>query len=111
MTQIDTGTDIDVVWLDGEAKVRIPLAGDVTQEWCRRYQARAHRENFPARAEKHPARGWVIVDLPDGAGKQEIVAALDAARDMVAATDDAGESPDVRQTESVVREWWAGQRG
>jgi hypothetical protein len=111
MTQIDTGTDIDIVWQNGAAKVRIPLAGDVTQEWCQRYQARARRESFPARAEKHPGRGWVIVDLPDGTGPPDIVAALDAARDLITATDDAGEAPDVQQTETVVRTWWADQRG
>jgi hypothetical protein len=111
MTEIDAAADIDIVWEDKQVRVRIPLAGQVSQEWCRRYQAIARRENVPTRAEVHPSRAWVLVELPDGAGRQDIEATLDAARDLITAADAAEDPPDAGQTDSVIRGWWAGQRG
>jgi hypothetical protein len=110
MTEIDAGADIDIVWEDKQATVRIPLAGQVSQEWCRRYQALARRQNVPARAEVTPTRGWIFAGLPDGAGRSDIVATLDAARDLISAADAADDPPDAGETDSVVRGWWAGQR-
>jgi|SRR5579875_2044615 len=111
MTKIDADAEIDIVWEQQQASVRIPLAGDVTQEWCRRYQALARRQNFPAGAEQHPSRGWVIVALPDGAGTPEIDATLDTARELIAEADGAEDPPDPAETDRVVRAWWSRQRG
>jgi hypothetical protein len=111
MTKIDTDAEIDIVWERQQATVRMPLAGEVSQEWCRRYQALARRRNFPASAELHPGRGWVIVELPEGAGPPEVTATLDTARDLVTEADGAGDSPDTGETDRLVRTWWSGQRG
>jgi hypothetical protein len=110
MTKIDADAEIDIVWEQQQATVRIPLAGDVSQEWCRRYQALARRQNFPASAERHPSRGWVIVELPDGAGPAEVTATLDTAHDLIGEADGAEDPPDPAQTDRAVRSWWAGQR-
>jgi hypothetical protein len=111
MTKIDTVAEIDIVWEQQQATVRIPLAGDVSQDWCRRYQALAHRQNLPASAQRTPTRGWVIVELPDGAGPAEVTATLDTARDLVAEADGAEDPPDPAQTDREVQTWWARQRG
>lgn len=111
MTKIDTVAEIDIVWEQQQATVRIPLADEVSQDWCRRYQALARRRNFPARAERHLSRGWVIVELPDGAGASDIGATLDTARELITEADGAEDPPDPSQTDRVVRTWWARQRG
>jgi hypothetical protein len=111
MTAIDAGTDIDIIWEDQQATVRIPLADEVSQEWCRRYQALARRQNLAASAENHPGRGWVIAGLTDGADPAEITAMLDTVRDLVAEADAAAAPPDIAETDRAVRGWWAKQRG
>lgn len=110
MTKVDAAAEIDIIWEQQRANVRIPLAGDGGQEWCRRYQALARRQNLPARAEHHPGRSWIIVELPDGAGPPEITAVLDSARDLVSETDAAEEPSPPGETDHVVRDWWASQQ-
>ncbi|HEY2578710.1 MAG TPA: hypothetical protein VGI74_20595 [Streptosporangiaceae bacterium] len=109
MTQIDTTAEIDVVIHGAETTVRIPLADQATQEWCARYQAMARRENLPARAEDHPARGWILVEMPSGADGQEVVAMLDAARDLIGKADATEEDQDPEQTATAARGWWSDQ--
>lgn len=111
MTAIDASAEIDIVWQDQQATVRIPLDDHISQEWARRYRALAHRRNFSAWGEDHPSRGWAIVELPDGAGRSEVLKALDEARDLITETDNAEEAADARAIEGAVREWWASQRG
>jgi hypothetical protein len=109
MTEIDPEGDIDIVVQEQEMTVRIPLAGQVSQDWCRQYQAMAHRMNVPARAEVHPARAWVIVDLAGDTGPEDARAAMDAARNLIAKTDSAGKG-DPEQTAAAIRKWWASQQ-
>jgi hypothetical protein len=72
MTTIDAAAGIDIVWEQQQATVRIPLDGQASPQWFRRYRALARRHSLQAWAESHPSRGWVIVELPDGAGPEEI---------------------------------------
>jgi hypothetical protein len=111
MTTIDAAAGIDIVWEQQQATVRIPLAGEASPQWYQRYRALARRHGMTAWAESHPSRGWVIVELPDGAGPEEITVTLDAARDLIAEADAAGDAPDPEETDRVVREWWVRQRG
>jgi hypothetical protein len=111
MTTIDVAAGIDIVWEQQQATVRIPLAGQASPPWFRRYRALARQRGLQAWAESHPSRGWVIVELPEGAGPEEITATLDAARDLVTEADAAGDPPDADETDRVVRDWWGQQRG
>jgi hypothetical protein len=111
MTEIDTSTDIDIVWSEGEVTVSIPLAGEVPTAWARRYDELARRQGLEAQAQEHPARAWIVVTMPAATEPPDIVAALDAARDLIAKADTvAEEPPDAEQTAAVLREWWAGQQ-
>ncbi|HEX4059603.1 MAG TPA: hypothetical protein VHY58_01165 [Streptosporangiaceae bacterium] len=111
MTTIDAGANIDIVWEGQRATVRIPLDGEVGQEWCRRYRALARRQNLTAWAESHPSRGWVIAELPEGADQPETMATLDTVKDLVSEADAAADPPNTEETDRVVQVWWAQQRG
>jgi hypothetical protein len=106
MTTIDAAAGIDIVWEQRQATVRIPLAGQASEQWVSRYRALARQHGLAAWAENHPSRGWVIVELPDGAGPEEITATLDGARDLITGADSAGDGPDPEETDRVVRDWW-----
>ena len=109
MTTFDASAGIDIVWEQQQATVRIPLDGQASPQWFRRYRALARQRGLQAWAESHPSRGWVIVELPDG-GPEEITATLDTARDLITEADAAGDPPDPEETDRVVREWWQLQR-
>jgi hypothetical protein len=111
MTAIDAKAQIDVVWQDQQATVRIPLDGHITGDWARRYGALARRQNFAASAEDHPSRGWISVELPEGSGAKDVAQTLDTARELVKAADEAGEGADAQEVDRAIREWWAGQAG
>lgn len=111
MSAIDPNAEIDIVWEEQQARVRIPLDDQISGEWARRYRALARRKNLGAWAEDHPSRGWVIIEMPDGAGRSEVLAALDTARELITETDDAEKAADAQEIERAVREWWASQRG
>lgn len=111
MTEIDADADVDIIWHGQDVTVRIPLAGQVPPGWPDRYQALARRKGIPAGAEEHPSRAWIIVTMPAGTGREDITAAMDGAKELIAETD-ADEGPaDTEATEAAIREWWAGQRG
>jgi hypothetical protein len=109
MTEIDTAADIDVVMHGDGVTVGIPLAGQASVEWCEHYQAIARSHNLPVRAETLPGQMWIRVDLPSSTDRQEVVAMLDAARDLIAKADTA-EDADPAQLSAAIRDWWAGQR-
>jgi hypothetical protein len=110
MTEINADADIDIVWTEQELTVRIPLAGEVPLEWCERYQGMAHRKNIPARAEQSPERTWIVVALPASIGRSDVVATMDAARDLITDVDASEESQGAEETETTIRQWWAKQR-
>ena len=111
MTAIDAAAGIDIVWEQQQATVRIPLDGQASPQWFGRYRALARQHSLRAWAENHPSRGWVIIELPEGGGPGDITATLDAARDLIAEADAADDPPDAEETDRVVRDWWAQQRG
>ena len=110
MTAIDTAAEIDIIWNDEGLAVRMPLTEGVTPDWCDHYRALARGRNLPAAAEVHPGRSWIIVTLPPSRDEAEIRATMDAARDLVAEADSAGEPPPTAETEAALRAWWARQR-
>jgi hypothetical protein len=111
MTAIDAGANVGIVWEEQRATVRLPLDGEVSQEWCRRYRALARRQNLTAWAESHPSRGWVIVELPEGADEAETMTTLDAVKDLITEADADADPPNPGETDRVVQAWWAKQRG
>jgi hypothetical protein len=111
MTGIDKQSEIDIILNGQAATVRIPLTGEPSQEWCQRYQELARSRNLPARAEQTPRHTWLVVDLPAYTAPADAAARLDAARDLVGATDAAAQTADAGQIEQAARDWWARQRG
>jgi hypothetical protein len=112
MTEIDAAADIDIVWREQELTIRIPLAGEAGREWAQRYTALARRSSVPARAEEAPGRAWIVIALPVETEPSEVLAAMDAARDLVANAGAAEQPPAGREKEiaAAVRDWWARQR-
>jgi hypothetical protein len=110
MTEIDKAAEIDIVLNGRGATVRIPLTGSAGQDWCLRYQELARARNLPARAEASQERTWIVLDMPGYTGQDEAAGWLDAARELVGATDAAAEAPDAGRIEQTARDWWARQR-
>jgi len=112
MTEIDADADIDIVWREQELTIRIPLAGEVSQEWARHYLRLARGKGIPARAEDSPGRAWIVISLPASTERSEVLATLEAARELMGKADAVEESsPDHdREIAAAVREWWAEQR-
>ena len=125
MTDIDRAADIEVSRGFAQVTVRIPLTGQVSEEWLSAYKSLAHRwmvhsgnENTFHRsgenvmeAQDEPDRGWIVIRLPAALDRALVQSVLNAARDMVAETDAAEQVPQAAETEATVREWWASQRG
>ena len=101
MTDIDPEADIEFHSADGHVTVRIPLAGLVNSDWLGCYQKLARATEVPARAHAHGDRAWIVVRLPASSDDGEVVAALDAARALIAEADAAERSPATAKAEAV----------
>ena len=112
MTEIDASVDVDIIWHDQDLTIRLPLAGEVSQEWARRYARLAQRKDIAARAEDSPGRAWIVVTLPSYADRSELLETLDAAGELIERADAAGDSSPEHDKElaAAVRQWWAQRR-
>lgn len=108
MVEIDADAKVDIIWQGEDVTVRIPLASEAPPGWCDRYRALASRKGVPAGAEEHPSRAWVIVTVPAWTALDEIVATLDAARELVGETGATEKPPDPARTQAAIMQWWAG---
>jgi len=111
MTDIDPEADIEFHSVDGHVTVRVPLAGLVTSEWLGCYQELARATDVPAQAQARRGRAWIVVRVPASSDEGEVVAALDAARALIAEADAAERPPATAEAEAIVRQWWARRRG
>jgi hypothetical protein len=112
MADIDPAADIEIHRGFAQVTVRIPLAGHVSQEWLTHYKSLASKRNaLPVEAEDVPDRSWIVVRLQATTGRGAVQAVLDAARELTGEADAAERAPQAAETEAVVREWWARQRG
>jgi hypothetical protein len=125
LTNIDRAADVEVSRGFAQVTVRIPLTGQVSQEWLSVYKSLAHKwlvhsgnENaFPRagegvlEAEGLPERGWIVVRLPAALDRALVQSVLDAARELIGEADAAEQAPQAAATEAVVRDWWARQHG
>jgi hypothetical protein len=123
MTDIDRAADIDVSRGFAQVTVRIPLTGQVSEEWLSVYKSLAHKwmvhsgnENAFHRsgegvmeAQNAPDRGWIVIRLPAALDRAVVQSVLNAARDIIVEADAAEQAPQAAQTEAAVREWWARQ--
>lgn len=112
MADIDTDADVDIIRRDQDLTIRIPLAGEVSQDWARRYRRLAERKAISARAEDSPGRAWIVVTLPSYADRSEVLETLDAASELMEKADEAEDSSPEhdREITAAVREWWAQRR-
>ena len=125
MTDIDRAADIEVSRGFAQVTVRIPLTGQVGQQWVSHYNSLAHKwmvhsgneKAFPRagegalEAQVSPDRGWIVVRLPAALDRAVVQSVLDAASELIAEADSAEQVPQAAETEATVREWWARQRG
>lgn len=110
MTDIDPRADIELHTANEHLIVRVPLAGQVTDEWIRCYQRLARAAEVPVEAQVHPGRAWLVVSVPASGNKKEVAATMDAARALIAEADAARRAPVPAEAEGVVRDWWARKR-
>jgi hypothetical protein len=125
VTDIDRAADIEVSRGFAQVTVRMPLTGQVSDQWLSHYKTLAHKwmahsgngTAFPRagegvlEAQGLPDRGWIVVRLPAALDRAVVQSVLNAARELIAEADAAEQAPQAAETEAVVREWWAGQRG
>jgi hypothetical protein len=78
MTDIDLHADIEIQRHDDHVTVRIPLAGEVSQQWHRRYQALARARKVPARVEELPDRNWIVVNVPASIDRPDVLTLMEA---------------------------------
>jgi hypothetical protein len=78
VTDIDLHADIEIQRHDDHVTVRIPLAGEVSQQWRRRYQALARAREVPARAEELPDRNWIVVNVPASIDRPDVLTLMEA---------------------------------
>jgi hypothetical protein len=107
MTDIDPSEDVRIGRGPDRVTAMLPLAGAITEEWHRRYDALAKAHDVPAMI-LPGERSWIVVTIPVPAERADVEAALDAARGLGAKIAEDEES--AAETEAVVREWWARQR-
>src|SRR5215813_4845604 len=111
MTDIDPDAEIEFRVAGQLLTARIPITGDVTEAWRRRYQQLAYGTGVPAHAEVNAVGSGIVVSLPTLGSHRQVARTLDAARALIAVTDAA-----CRQTqlpagaEDGVRDWWDSRR-
>jgi len=112
MTAIDLHGDILTSYHGNDLLVVIPLTDDVTEMWCRRYEALAQARELPAHVLKPDDEPALLhVTIPVRSQREDVLKMLDAARSLIAETEAAEQSPDASNPpEGFVREGWATQQ-
>ena len=112
MTDIDPRAEIGLSYHDAELHVAIPLAGQVSEMWCQRYEALAHAKDLQAMVRgKRDGPVRLYLTVPVRASGSEVQAMLDTARALIAEADAVDQAPaSSASPEAVVREWWIRQQ-
>jgi hypothetical protein len=111
MADIDPRSDIQTAYVDDDLMVMIPLDGEITEMWVRRYEALARAEGLRARI--IDLKGSIIINLalPVQTEGEDVLKILDAARALIAEADAVDRSPATSNTaEAIARRWWARQQ-
>ena len=111
MTDIDPRTDIELFYEDDDLTVVIPLAGEVTDVWRRRYEALARAKGMRAQAYQRNGSTLIQLAVPVRTEGEDVLKMLDAARALIAEADAVEQSPAASSSpEAIVRRWWAAQQ-
>lgn len=111
MTDIDPRSDIRIAYVDDDLITVIPLAGEVTEMWRRRYEALARAKGL--RAQVYEDEGSTVIHLavPVRAEGEDVLKMLDTARSLIAEADAVDQSPAASNSpEAIARRWWARQQ-
>jgi hypothetical protein len=107
MTDIDPGADIELRQADEHVIARVPLAGQVTDEWIRCYQRLARATDVPVEVQAYPDRVWIVVCVSASSNRSAVAETMDAARSLLAEADaTATRGPPTAATEAIIRDWW-----
>jgi hypothetical protein len=111
MTNIDPRADIEIFYDNDDLIVVIPLAGEVTAMWRRRYAALARVKGLRAQADERKGSTLIHLAVPVRTEGEDVLKMLDAARALIAETDVVGQSPAASNSpEAIARRWWASQQ-
>jgi len=84
ITDIDPHADIGIDYRDDDIFVSIPLAGQVTGMWCRRYEALAQAKDVRARAWEKRGQAGIHLFVPISTEGGDVQRMLDVARALIA---------------------------
>jgi hypothetical protein len=108
MTDIDPRADIEIAYREDDLMIVIPLAGEVTDMWCRRYGSLARAKGV--RAQAYTPR-FIHLTVPVQTESEDVLKMLDATRSLIAEADAVVLSPtDSNSPETIARRWWARQQ-
>jgi len=111
MTDIDPRSDIGISYQEDDLIVLIPLAGEVTEVWCRRYAALARAKGMHAQAYQRDGPTLIHLAVPVRTESEDVLKMLDTARSLIAETDTVERSPAAANSpEAIARRWWARQQ-
>jgi hypothetical protein len=111
MTDIDPRSDIRIAYSDDDLIVVIPLAGEVTERWSRRYEALARAKGMRASAHNRDGSAQIHLAVPLRAEGEDVLRMLDAARSLMAEADAVEQTPAASNSlEAIARRWWARQQ-
>jgi hypothetical protein len=111
MTNIDPRTDIGFFYQEGDLIVMIPLAGEVTETWRRRYEALARAKGMRAQAYNRDGPALIHLAVQVQTEGEDMLKMLDTARSLIAEADAVEQSPAASSSpEAVARRWWARQQ-
>lgn len=112
MTDIEPRADIRLSYHDANLFVTIPLAGQINEMWCKRYEALAQAKDVQAIVRGKPnGPAHLFVTVPVKARASEVEAMLDTARALIAEADAVDLAPaSSNSPEAVARKWWTRQQ-
>jgi hypothetical protein len=111
MTHVDLHANIVTDYRGDDLMVVIPLVGEVTEMWRRRYDALARAKGI--RAQCFDVEGSALIHLfvPVRTEGEDVLKTLDASRDLIAEADAAEQSPTTSNSpDAIARLWWARQQ-
>jgi hypothetical protein len=111
MTDIDRRSDIRTVYSEDDLIVLIPLAGEVTERWSRRYEALARAKGMRAKPYNRDGCARIHLAVPLRAEGEDVLKMLDAARSLISEADAVEQSPAPSNSpEAIATRWWARQQ-
>src|SRR5262245_40859888 len=110
MTAIDPRAEINLRTTDEGVSAELPLIQPVTDAWVHRYDSLARTMDVPAVARTDDGRARIEVRLPATSRPRQVADTMNAARDLLARTDTAIESPITTPADASIRAWWASTR-